>query len=188
MNILLIDNQTKHLEKICRLLPDTPTVVPWNKLSATDALGRDLIILSGGTNVPSVTEYEEFFLIQKSIILGSEKPIIGICLGAQIIANAFDAELEFLGKKRQGIITVLPTETGTRILSIHSPFQVYEGHSWAIKKLPESFDVLAESEDGKEIFKHSSRPLWGLQFHPEHLIDQTSGDEIFLRILNDVKG
>ncbi|MFZ2187577.1 MAG: gamma-glutamyl-gamma-aminobutyrate hydrolase family protein [Candidatus Moraniibacteriota bacterium] len=183
MNILLVDNQTTHLEKICELLPDVPTIIPWQELSAIDALGRDLIILSGGTHIPPIAEYEEFFLIQKSIVLGSDKPIIGICFGAQVIASAFDAELAFLGEKRQGLFTISPTRAGATLLGIRSPFQAYEGHAWAIKKLPAAFGVLAESADGIEIFKHTTRPLWGLQFHPEHLTGQTSGDEIFRVIL-----
>jgi anthranilate/para-aminobenzoate synthase component II len=186
MNILLVDNQTQHLDEICCLLPDVPTIVSWNKLSATDALGRDLIILSGGTDVPPVAKYKEFFLIQKSIILGSDKPIIGICFGAQVIANTFDAEIEFLGEKRKGIFTISPTKQGSNFLGIHSSFQAYEGHSWAIKHLPKSFDAFAISDDGVEIFKHQTRPIYGIQFHPEHLTDQTFGDEIFRVILSQL--
>jgi len=183
MNILIVDNQTKHLEEICRLLPDVPTVIRWDKLSATDALGRDLIVLSGGTNIPNISDYEEFFIIQKSIILGSSVPIIGICLGAQIIARTFDADLLDLGKKREGIVTVTPTEAGTNLLGIRSPFSVAEAHRFAIPSLPDTFDILATSFDGIELFKHKERPLWGLQFHPEYLPRETSGDEIFKNIL-----
>jgi GMP synthase-like glutamine amidotransferase len=128
-----------------------------------------------------------FFPIQKSIVLGSSVPIVGICLGAEVIANAFDATLEHLDEKRRGIFTISPTEKGTELLGIRSPFDVYEGHSSAITKLPDVFDVLATSEDGIEIFKHKSRPLYGLQFHPEHLVDRTSGDEIFEGILSRIQ-
>ncbi len=185
MNILIVDNQTKHLEEICRLLPDVPTVIRWDTLSTNenDALGRDLIILSGGTDIPPVAEYEEFFLIQKSIILGSSVPIVGVCLGAQIIARTFEADLRDLGKKREGIVTVTPTEAGTNLLGIRSPFSVAEAHRFVIPSLPDSFDILATSSDGIEIFKHKERPLWGLQFHPEYLPGETSGDEVFANIL-----
>lgn len=184
MNILIVDNQTAHLEQLVALLPETPTIIPWNTLSATDALGRDLIILSGGTDIPPVVKYSASYPIQKSIILGSDVPIIGICLGAQIIADTFDATLDHLPHKRHGIITIAPTERGTELLGIRSPFDVYEGHSWAIKTLPDSFDILATSSDGAELFKYRTRPIWGIQFHPEHLPDHTSGDEIFRAILS----
>ena len=187
MNTLLVDNRTKHLDQICRLLPEAPTIVPWDRLSADDALGRDLIILSGGTNVPNVTDFEEFFLIQKSIVLGSSVPIIGICLGAQVIAHTYGATLRDLGTKRDGIITIDPTAAGTDLLGIRSPFDATEAHRWAISSLPDSFDILATSTDGIELFKHHTRQIWGFQFHPEYLSDRTSGDEIFRVILSEIR-
>ncbi len=186
MNILIVDNHTKHLEGICRLLPDTPAIIPWDAISTTDALDRDLIILSGGTDIPPVAEFGMSYLVEKSIALGSETPVIGICLGAEIIGDAWDGTLAHLGMKRQGPFTVTPTGKGTEALGIRSPFDVYEGHSSAITALPDTFDILATSIDGIEIFRHKTRPLYGLQFHPEHLVDRTSGDEIFRRILQEI--
>ena len=186
MNILIIDNQTKHLEGICKLLPEAPTIVPWDRLSADDALDRNLIILSGGTDIPPVAEFGASYLVEKGIVLGTETPVIGICLGAEVIADAFEGTIAHLGTKRHGIFTITPTDKGAEILGIRSPFDVYEGHSSAITSLPDTFDILATSVDGIEIFRHRTRPLYGLQVHPEYLVDRTSGDEIFRTILRNI--
>ena len=62
--------------------------------------------------------------------------------------------------------------------------RVFESHRWVVDKLPETFDVLALSNDGPEIIKHKNLPLYGFQFHPENFVEESEGDELFLKILN----
>ncbi|MDP3957526.1 MAG: gamma-glutamyl-gamma-aminobutyrate hydrolase family protein [bacterium] len=181
---LIIDNHTKHLEQLRSLIPFESVVLNWNNINDTDVTAYSIVILSGGSDMPPVAEYPEKYIEERALIRSSSVPIIGICLGCELIAYEFGAHLKNLGKKRQGFVQVSFNP------SFQSSFKqkeviAYEAHSRIIENLPETFSVIAISEHGPEIIHHRERPLWGIQFHPEHLTERTLGDEIFLTILNE---
>ena len=95
------------------------------------------------------------------------KPVIGICLGCEIICKAFGGELEFMpeheiGKKEFEILDKsLAEKVGSRELI------AFESHSLRIKKIPEDFYEVVRSNHGPEIIKHKTKPIIGIQFHPE---------------------
>ncbi len=179
---LLIDNGSIHTEALARLLPETPRVIGFGDLDSVDASTFDTIILSGGSQMP-VMGNEQSFETELSLIRNAAVPIIGICLGAELISHAFDGKLRDLGEKRKGLIQIISTDEDGLLLENGRRFDVYEAHRWTIDLLPSEFHTLARSDHGPEIIRHISRPIWGLQFHPEHLTESTLGDEIFLRIL-----
>lgn len=182
--ILVINNGTIHLKKLLSLLPEEVTVVDYTNITPPQIREADIFILTGSSTLP-VRGNEKVFSKETGIILSSGKPVIGICLGCELIATAFGATLKSLGQKRQGLINIVATPSKDHILEAGRNFSVYEGHKWAIDSLPlEIFDILAQSPDGPEIIKHRTLPLWGFQFHPEHMTDETLGDEIFLNILH----
>jgi GMP synthase-like glutamine amidotransferase len=180
---LLIDNGSVLTESLTRLLPTRPTIVRFGDIQSTSAVGYDCVILSGSSVLP-ITGNESAFESEASLIRNSDVPIIGICLGAELIGHAFGATLRNLGEKRKGLIDITSTDKEGLLLEPGRRFSVYEAHRWTLGTVPENFRVLAESDHGPEIIKHVSRPVWGLQFHPEHLTDETFGDEIFSRIIN----
>lgn len=63
---------------------------------------------------------------------------------------------------------------------------VFESHRFAIEKISNVIEALATSDHGIEMIKHKDKPIYGLQFHPESFIDKTQGDEIFLKILENL--
>ena len=56
---------------------------------------------------------------------------------------------------------------------------VWESHNDEVKKIPDNFEILAESENCKiQAMKHNKKPFYGLQFHPE--VEHTEyGEQIF---------
>jgi para-aminobenzoate synthetase len=179
---LLIDNGSIHTEALARLLPETPRIIGFGNLDSIDASVFDAVILSGGSQMP-VMGNEQSFVTEISLIRNTAVPLIGICLGAELIGHAFGGKLRDLGEKRKGLIQIISTDEDSLLLENGRLFDVYEAHRWTIDRLPNEFRTLAQSDHGPEIIKHISRPIWGLQFHPEHLSESTLGDEIFLRIL-----
>ncbi len=177
MKILLVDNHTKDIAELKRLLGNFDfTTISMEDFSASSAEGFDLIILSGGSGIRSVKNHPGDYVNEIDFVKNTDKKIIGICLGAQIIATAFGCELVNLDTEHKGITKISLTKTGNM-------YEVYEAHRFAITNTPDEIEVLATSDHGIEMFKHKTKPIYGLQFHPEMFVDKMAGDEIFLNLL-----
>jgi GMP synthase-like glutamine amidotransferase len=121
---------------------------------------------------------DEIHLIQKRL-----KPLIGICLGYELIVRAYSGELIQLPIKEKGVIP-LTNIVNSPIFYELPNFNVYESHRWVAKRLPDSLVGLAKSNDGYEVVQHVSKPHMGFQFHPEMCIDRTCGNDIFLNAIH----
>ncbi len=187
MNILLIDNGTIHLAELKRLLHGhTIKTQKFDQPTLADNLeGIDLIILSGGSQLP-VMGNESKYKQEIELIKNCPLPILGICLGFELIGFVFGAELKDMKNKEKGIIDIQTMPTANLFKNLPN-FSVFESHRWVINKLPHDLIELARSKDGIEVIKHRTRPLYGFQFHPEMLTEKTCGDEIFFNLLNDLK-
>ena len=183
LKFLLIDNGSIHTTALARLLPEAPEIIRFNSITQIDASQYDCIILSGSSELPLLGN-EAAFEAELLVIKNTCLPIIGICFGTELIAHAFGGTLIDLGEKRKGVVDIVSTDNSGLLLEAERHFSVYEAHRFGIKVVPKELIVLAESTHGPEIIKHFSRPIWGLQFHPEHLSESTLGDEIFARILS----
>jgi GMP synthase (glutamine-hydrolysing) len=181
MQILLIDNGTKHLRSLKKLLSNgTVTTVPlFAKYPSSNDF--DLIVLSGGSKF-SVLKYQNKFAEEIKLVKNSKTPIIGICEGCEIIAFSFGSILEKLIMKTRGIKEISLIGENTFITSLNN-FKVYEAHRFAITKLGKNLIGLAKSKDGFEIIKHKNKNIFGFQFHPEMLVERTLGDDIFRSLI-----
>lgn len=137
----------------------------------------DAIILSGGHSF-TIEGNDSRLNDEVEIIKNSTQPILGICYGFELIAHAFGTKLELLPAKEKGIITIEVVEPDRIFTNIPS-FEVFENHRYVVKETTEDLIVLAQSKDGIEAIKHKTRPLYGVQFHPEMFVEQSCGDEIF---------
>lgn len=104
------------------------------------------------------------------LYLEAEKPLLGICWGHQTLAHAWGAGIiktKFIDKNET--IRVLRTEELLDNMGLF--FAAQESHYEHVVrdgKLKRHFEVLAYSSSCKvEVIRHSQRPLWGVQFHPE---------------------
>lgn len=186
MKVLIVDNYTKNLEELKNLLNNFDfSVIKKKQFSIKIAHNFDLIVFSGGSGVRSVKNHKEEYKTEIDFIKKTDKKVIGICLGCEIIAVAFDCSLKKLKLPEKKITKIkmskMPFDTKKEIL-------VYESHCFIIDKVSEDIEILATSDDGIEFFKHKNKPIYGLQFHPEKFVDKTQGKKIFLEILKNVKG
>lgn len=178
MKILLVDNHTKNLEETKGLLNGFDfSVCKKEEFSNDFANIFDLIIFLGGSGVHSVKNHSEDYKNEIDFISKSNKKIIGICLGCEIVAKAFNCSLKELQAKEKGIST---------IKFKNEEIPIYEAHRFVIDKVSDEIEILATSDHGIEMIKHKTRPIYGLQFHPEMFVDITKGSEIFMNILKNI--
>jgi GMP synthase (glutamine-hydrolysing) len=177
MKVLLIDNGTKHLRSLKKLLINNEVVTVSLFTKYPNPNDFDLVVLSGGSKF-SVLKYPGKFAQEIKLVKNSKTPIIGICEGCEIIAFAYGSILEKLKKKTLGIKEITLIENIAFLTSLKN-FKVYEAHHFAITKLGKNLLGLAKSKDGYEIIKHKTKNIFGFQFHPEMLVEKTLGDEIF---------
>lgn len=184
MKILIINNGTKHLTALKNMLKRNSLKVEEFNQIHPPIEGFDLVILSGSSWY-SVEESPEKYAKEVLIIKEYKTPIIGICLGCELIAYVFRATLEKLPEREHGIIKIKMTDN--EFNAKDNTFSAYEAHEWAIKKIPNNLTAYAKSKDGFEIIKVKNENIWGLQFHPEMLRGTIKGYDIFSQIVSKIQ-
>ena len=172
MSTLLVDNYDSYTYNVFHLLAsvsgEEPIVihndmVSWRALSRWDF---DAIVLSPGPGHPG--RWHDFGVCA-DILRCSEAPVLGICLGHQ-----------GLGRALSGLVGSAPCAMHGRLSQVHhlgsglfeglpQDFSVVRYHSLAVTgPIGPEGRVTAWTDDGVVMgIEHRSRPLWGVQFHPE---------------------
>lgn len=164
LKILVINNygQTCHLiHRSLRDLGMDAKLVP-NTSSVEDIQRQvpDGLVFSGG---PTMDRAGNGLALVKM-----DLPILGICLGHQLMALAYGGEIRTgkFGGFAHVDIEVLEEDA---ILKGMAPrTKVWASHQDEVSKLPPGFIKLARSSICEiEAMRHESRPLFGVQWHPE---------------------
>lgn len=173
MNIVIIDNYdsfTYNLSHQLKALGAQVDVVRNNAFQMYRLEPYDKIVLSPGPGIP-----EEAGLLNDVIRrYAGRKPILGVCLGHQAIAEVFGGRLENLRTVYHGVQT--PTHIINHdYLFEHLPetFEAGRYHSWVVSQsgLPDSLEVTAISDDGHIMaLRHRTYDVRGIQFHPESIL------------------
>lgn len=96
-------------------------------------------------------------------------PVLGICFGAQLIAQHNGGEVQASASREYGRANLSFVATGEVLLQgIDKGSQVWMSHADTITRLPENYRLIARTNDvGVAAFRAPDEPLFGLQFHPE---------------------
>lgn len=182
MKILLINNGTTFLEELKSWLgPHDITVASFDTISFEHSQNYNLIVLTGG-HTYSVVNHEAKYVNELSIIQHSTVPILGVCLGFELIAFSYGCTLEQLENKEKGIVEIQLCGSDPLIQDIEN-FKVFESHRWVMKDPGTDLVALGVSRDGIEIIRHKEKPLYGFQFHPEIVVDQKTAKTLASNIL-----
>lgn len=111
-------------------------------------------------------------------------PVIGICLGHQIIAHAFGGSVQHMAQREKGLEEVRVVKPHP-IFGDTRRFSVYETHTYAVTD-PGACNTLARTNHCIATIAHPERPVFGFQFHPESYTDKQFGDEVFLSTLTHI--
>jgi para-aminobenzoate synthetase len=182
MRTLLVDNHDSYTYNVFHLLAaasgEEPTVVnndavSWRVLSRSKF---DAFVLSPGPGRP---ERWHDFGVCRDILRYSDVPVLGICLGHQGIGNLLDGGVTSAPQPMHGRLSNV-RHRGTGIFTgVPQDFSVVRYHSLAITGPvgPEGH-VVAWADDGVVMgVEHDTRPMWGVQFHPESIATEF-GDRI----------
>jgi para-aminobenzoate synthetase len=172
MRTLLVDNHDSYTYNVFHLLAaasgSEPVVVnndavSWRVLSRSDF---DAIVLSPGPGRP---ERWHDFGVCRDILRYSEIPVLGICLGHQGIGNLLEGGVSSAPMAMHGRLSRVRHSNSGLFEGIDQDFTVVRYHSLAIttKVGPDGIET-AWADDGVVMgVEHRSRPMWGVQFHPE---------------------
>ena len=169
--ILLVDNYDSFVHNLARYFRrlGQETVVVRNDAINVGELRRlapQAMVLSPGPCTP----HQAGCSVELVSELYRELPLLGVCLGHQIIAAACGVKIVRAAEPMHGRTSQV-THSGTGLFNgIPSPFAVCRYHSLIVEEttLPEEFSVTARSTDGTIMaIQHSQFPVAGVQFHPE---------------------
>ncbi|GBE19629.1 GMP synthase [glutamine-hydrolyzing] [archaeon BMS3Abin17] len=181
MKLLVVNNHSKHIKELLHKFREVKSI-DFENLENKNYDGYDAIILSGGSSL-SVANYEKEYSKELHLIKNCQKPILGICLGFELINFAFGEELKMLKQKEKGIVSIRLVSKDELFKSLPKEFNVYEAHRWVVSK-NKKLNSLAKSKDGIEAVKHPKKKIYGVQFHPEIVIKKGHAKKIFKNFLN----
>ena len=104
-------------------------------------------------------------------------PILGVCLGHQLIAHVFGGKVGRV-KPVHGKASVVRHDGKTIFEGVRNPLRAGRYHSLAVLEMPKGFELSAISDDGIVMgIRHKRRQIEGVQFHPESVLTEfESGD------------
>jgi anthranilate synthase component 2 len=112
-------------------------------------------------------------------------PLLGVCLGHQAVGEAFGARIVRGAVPVHGKVTEVRHEGAGLFAGCPLPMHTARYHSLVIERatMPEELAVDAETPDGVIMaVSHRTRPLYGIQFHPESY-GTSSGDRLIENFL-----
>lgn len=131
----------------------------------------DGIIFSPGPKHPKDCEHSAALLSA----FGKRIPILGVCLGHQLIGHIFGAKVIKGLRPMHGKITRINNYDTGVLQGLPDQFDVTRYHSLVISEesLPNCLRIDAKAEDGAIMaISHKEFPIFGVQFHPEAILSQ----------------
>ena len=174
--LLVIDNYdsfTYNLVHYAQELGAETKVIRNDDMDAGQALnlGAKAVLLSPGPKTPNEAGMCLDLLAQAPDGL----PILGICLGQQSIGQAFGGKVIRAKHIMHGKVSDIHHDGTGLFEGLDNPFKATRYHSLSVEResLPDCLAVNAWTED-QEIMslRHKTRPIHGLQFHPESIASE----------------
>lgn len=189
--ILLIDNYdsfTYNLYQYFSELDLEIQVIRNDKISIAEIeeLQPEAIIISPGPGLPD----KAGICIELVKHFHTTIPILGVCLGHQVIGEALGGKVVPAKQIMHGKTSLVAHQNTGAFKELQNPIEVMRYHSYVVDRdtLPEELEVVAYAIEDGEIMgiKHRDFPLYGLQFHPES-IGTLSGKTMIQNFMDEIR-
>lgn len=174
--ILMIDNYDSFTYNLVHYLEqmDQEVVVKRNDkitLDEISLLNPSVIVLSPGPCTPN----ESGICLAVVDRFAGKIPILGICLGHQIIAQYYGASVIEADEPIHGKVFEISHDGRGVFIGLKSPLKVTRYHSLTVdvKTLPDCLEITSQTEDGLIMgLRHKTYDIESVQFHPEAVLTE----------------
>ena len=178
--ILVIDNYdsfTYNLVHYLNELGAETEVVRNDQISVGDALALrpEAVLLSPGPCTPN----EAGICLALLAAAPDDLPILGVCLGHQAIGQVFGGDVVRAKTLMHGKTSQIRHEGKGLFAGLPEGFTATRYHSLSVARdsLPTALEITAWADDGEIMgLQHRTRPVFGVQFHPESIATQGGHD------------
>lgn len=138
-------------------------------IAELEKIDADRLIISPGPGRP-----ERAGVSEEAVRIFSLKiPILGVCLGHQVIGDVFGAKIGYARRLMHGKVSVIHHDSNGLLKGLENPFHATRYHSLVVCEddLPSCLQISARAEDGEIMgIRHRTLPIEGVQFHPESVL------------------
>lgn len=185
MRVLVIDNYdsfTWNIVHCLRGLGAAVEVVRNDAVTPEQALARaEAMLISPGPGAPDDAGAS---LDLVRACAAAHRPLLGVCLGHQAIAQAFGGQIIRAPRVMHGKTSAISHDGSGLFAGLPSPFAATRYHSLVAETLPDCLAITATAEDSTiQGLAHRALPIHGVQFHPESIASE-HGHALLANFLN----
>jgi len=175
--ILVIDNYDSFVFNLVQYLGElgAQTVVWRNDAGTVDdvrALRPDGVVVSPGPGHPRDARLSVDVVRE----LGSTLPVLGVCLGHQVIGHVYGGRVGAAPELVHGKTSQVLHQGAGVLAGLPAPFAATRYHSLVVERegLPPALEVTGETAGGLVMaLRHRHHPVEGVQFHPESILTES---------------
>lgn len=178
--VLMIDNYDSFTYNLVQYLGELGAELVVHRsrkvgLDALDTLQPERIVISPGPCTPREAG------ISNDVIkhFAGKVPILGVCLGHQCIGDVFGGEVVRADRLMHGKTSMIGHNGAELFEGLDNPFEATRYHSLIVRKetLPDCLEVTAWTDEDEIMgLRHTTLPIWGVQFHPESILTAAGKD------------
>jgi para-aminobenzoate synthetase / 4-amino-4-deoxychorismate lyase len=188
--VVLVDNYDSFTYNLVHLLLGAGAAVEIVRndevaVAEVAALRPDGIVISPGPCAPA----EAGISVDVVRALGASTPVLGVCLGHQVIAVAYGGQVVRAAEPAHGYASVVSHDGSGVLAGLPARFPAARYHSLVVDEgtLPPELLVTARLADGLAMgLRHAAHPVEGVQFHPESILTVPHGRQIVASFLRAV--
>ena len=175
--ILVIDNYDSFVFNLVQYLGElgAQTVVWRNDAGTVDdvrGLRPDGVVISPGPGHPRDARLSVDVVRE----LGSTLPVLGVCLGHQVIGHVYGGRVGAAPELVHGKTSQVLHQGAGVLAGLPAPFAATRYHSLVVERegLPPALEVTGETAGGLVMaLRHRHHPVEGVQFHPESILTES---------------
>ncbi len=184
--LLVIDNYDSFTYNLVQYLGELGAEVQvfrHDQLTVDDieSLAPERLLISPGPCTPN----EAGISVEVVQHFAGRLPLLGVCLGHQSLAYAFDGQIVRADRLMHGKTSQVHHDGRTIFSGLPNPFEATRYHSLIVNResLPSDFEISAETVEGEIMgLRHRPSGAEGVQFHPESILT-TSGKDLLNNFL-----